>query len=152
MIRGAETRAFEKGMCLTVCPVGGVPENELAHINHLMEQRGRGVIVAATANPLFTAAALRARNILPVFVALEGPERGESLSISFDHFAARFLAATHLADGNRQRITYIGTDNPDHCEMQLLAGCHDALMIGGTVLKLFTWTRRPIKRLIALGR
>ena len=129
MIRGAETRAFEKGMCLTVCPVGGIPENELTHINHLMEQRVRGVIVAATANPLFTAAALRARNILPVLVALEGPERGESLSISFDHFAAGFLAATHLADGNRRRITYIGTATPDRCEEPLLLGCHAALTL-----------------------
>ena len=139
-------RAFARGMCLTVCPLGDAPENELAHINHLMGQRVRGVVVAATVNPTFTAAALRARNILPVFVALEDPEGDESLSITFDHFRSlrsrcQFLAATHLADTNRQRIIYIGTDNSDHSEMQLLRGCHDALMLGETVLKLFTWRR-----------
>ena len=58
MIRGAETQAFHKGLCLTLCPVGDVPEAELAHINHLTEQRVRGVIVAATADSTFTFDAL----------------------------------------------------------------------------------------------
>lgn len=127
MIRGAEMRAFETGMCLTVCPVGDVPENELAHINHLMEQRVRGVIVAATVNPVFTTGALRARHIRPVFVASEGPERGESLSVTFDHFAAGFAAATHLANDRRRRITYIGTAQPACLEEPLLLGCQQAL-------------------------
>ncbi len=136
MIRGAEMRAFERGMCLTVCPVGDVPEGELAHINHLTEQRVRGVIVAATANKTFTSNALCARDIPTVFVELQGPQQAESLSITFDHVAAGFLAATHLVSENRQRITYVGTANPDNFEVQLLRGCQDALSIEGNNLDI----------------
>lgn len=140
MIRGAEKHAFQKGMCLTLCPIGDVPEAELAHINHLTEQRVRGVIVARTANPRFTSVALRARDIPTVFVAPEDPERGESLSITFDYFAAGFLAATHLADENRRRITYIGTAQPDRFEEPFLLGCQQALSARENHFEIFHLT------------
>lgn len=130
MIRAAETHALQKGMYLTLCPVGDVPEGELAHINHLTEQRVRGVIVTATADCTVTSDALCARDIPSVFVASQDPERDESLSITCDHFAAGFLAATHLVSENRKRITYIGTANPNRYEKQLLRGSQDALSIG----------------------
>lgn len=105
--RGAEDAAGDAGLSVIV---GNSDENvarEAAYLDLFEEQRVRGVLISPIGDVTAHLARLRKHGTRAILVDRSGAGTGFS-SVSVDDVAGGYIAARHLLDLGRRRLTYVG--------------------------------------------
>lgn len=105
--RGAEDRAAEAGLAVTLGNSDENTQREAAYLDIFEQQRVHGVLISPYADITPRLHALRARGIPVVLVDRTSPDASVS-SVSVDDVAGGTMAVQHLLAEGRRRIAFIG--------------------------------------------
>lgn len=105
--RGAEQRAAAAGLNVLTGNSDDDPAREEAYLDLFDEHRVRGILITPAGDVLSRLAALRDRGIPSVLV--DRTAEGHDLpSVSVDDVAGGDQAASHLIEGGRRRLMFVG--------------------------------------------
>lgn len=105
--RGAEDKAAQAGLALTLGNSDESVERESAYLDLFEEQRVHGILISPFGDITERLAALRARGIPAVLVDRSSGDLSYS-SVSVDDVAGGRMAVQHLIDIGRRRIAFVG--------------------------------------------
>lgn len=107
LARGAEDAAAERRLSVILGNSDEEPEREAAYLDLFDEQRLRGVLISPVGEITPRLDRLRAHGITAVVIERNGEGSGFS-SVSVDNAAGGYLAAKHLLDSGRRRLSFVG--------------------------------------------
>lgn len=105
--RGAEQRAAAAGLNVLTGNSDDDPAREEAYLDLFDEQRVRGILITPAGDVLDRLVALRERGI-PTVLVDRTDDRHAIPSVSVDDVAGGRLAASHLIEGGRTRLAFVG--------------------------------------------
>ena len=107
-----EETAEEGHFSLYMCNSGNRADREVAHLDHLVEQRVQGILVTPL-DPEAGHLAGVARRGTPVVVVDRTPRDVALCSVAVDDVLGGSLAVEHLLDRGHQRIAFVGDRGHD---------------------------------------
>lgn len=107
MARGAEDKASEAGLSLTLGNSDENTKREAAYLDLFQQQRVHGVLISPYTNIDDRLHALRRRGIPSVLVSRQSTDPAVS-SVSIDDIAGGRMAVEHLISQGRRRIAFVG--------------------------------------------
>jgi LacI family transcriptional regulator len=105
--RGAEDKAAQAGLALTLGNSDESVERESAYLDLFEEQRVHGILISPFGDITDRLAALRARGIPAVLVDRSSGDDSYS-SVSVDDVAGGRMAVEHLLETGRRKIAFVG--------------------------------------------
>ena len=105
--RGVETVADENNMVVTLCNSAEDTLREDRHLQHLQEQRVRGVLITPVVETSPRLDPIVARGI-PVVLVDRGSGQPNRCSVAVDDKLGGRLAASHLVEQGHRRLAYVG--------------------------------------------
>jgi len=105
--RGAEDKASQAGLALTLGNSDESVERESAYLDLFEEQRVHGILISPFGDITDRLAALRARGIPAVLVDRSSGDDSYS-SVSVDDVAGGRMAVEHLLETGRRKIAFVG--------------------------------------------
>lgn len=105
--RGAEDAASQHGLAVLTGNSDEQPSRENAYLDLFEEQRVRGVLLSPSSETLEAAQRLRDHGIPVVLVDRTAPGSDFS-AVAVDDERGGFIAASHLLETGRRRITFVG--------------------------------------------
>jgi LacI family transcriptional regulator len=127
---GIEETAEEGHFSLYMCNSGNRADREVAHLDHLVEQRVQGVLVTPL-DPEAEHLARVARRGTPVVVVDRTPRDVALCSVAVDDVLGGSLAVDHLLDRGHQRIAFVGGPESIGQVRDRLQGAQTGLAAGG---------------------
>jgi LacI family transcriptional regulator len=106
--RGAEDTARVAGMALFLCSSGENPARETEHLEVLLQQRVRGVLITPVDGRADRLRTLPERGVPVVFLDRAAGDPTGWCSVSVDDIEGGDLAVTHLAEQGHTRIGFVG--------------------------------------------
>jgi LacI family transcriptional regulator len=159
LARGAEDEAVRHGMSVILGNSAEDSAREAGYLDLFEEQRVRGVLISPYGSIDERLQLLRRRGIPAVLVDRASSDRRFS-SVSVDDVAGGRLAATHLLEGGRRRIAFIGgsvgirqiADRLTGARAAIAAVADATLEVLPTPALTVTEGRRAGRELLAAGR
>jgi LacI family transcriptional regulator len=105
--QGIEDAAMAEELSLFICNSAGSAERELAHLEHLQEQRVQGILITPVDPESGTLAEIVKRGT-PVVIVDRTRGAGEFCTVSVDDALGGRLAVEHLIDLGHTRVGFIG--------------------------------------------
>lgn len=105
--RGAEERAAESGHTLLLANSDESTERESVHLDQFERQRVAGVLLVPTSDAQPRLDTLRERDV-PVVLVDRGAVDSRIASVAVDDVEGGRLAATHLLEGGRRKLVFLG--------------------------------------------
>lgn len=105
--RGAEERAAKEGLTVLLGNSDQNNTREWMHIEHFDQQRLKGILLSPVSDESMVLVE-RIRGRTPVVVVDREPVGGSISSVSVDDHAGGELAARHLLESGRKRISFVG--------------------------------------------
>ncbi|MFV0284865.1 MAG: LacI family DNA-binding transcriptional regulator [Demequina sp.] len=137
--RGAEARAEEAGLTITLANSDESSERERKHLEQFETQRVAGVLLVPTADAADAVAGLREQGI-PVVLVDRGAADATVASVAVDDVVGGRLAAAHLLDGGRRRLAFVGGPRGIHQVADRFEGAAQAVeaVDGATLVRIET--------------
>lgn len=124
--RGAEQRAAAEGLNVLTGNSDDDPAREQAYLDLFDEHRVRGILITPAGDVLERLAALRNHGIPTVLVDRIAEDHALP-SVSVDDVAGGKLAASHLIEGGRRRLAFVGGTPGIRQVADRLAGAREAV-------------------------
>jgi LacI family transcriptional regulator len=124
--RGAEDRAAESGLTVTLGNSDENADREAAYLDLFDQQRVHGVLISPLSDDLSRLERLRSRGTHVVLVDREAAN-GSFSSVAVDDVEGGCLAVRHLADVGRRRIAFVGGPTSIRQVSDRLAGARRAV-------------------------
>ncbi|WP_084077068.1 LacI family DNA-binding transcriptional regulator [Demequina sp. NBRC 110057] len=105
--RGAEARAEEAGLTVTLANSDESSDRERKHLEQFETQRVAGVLLVPTADAGDAVARMREHGI-PVVLVDRGTPDATVASVAVDDVAGGRMAAAHLLESGRRRLAFVG--------------------------------------------
>ena len=124
--RGAEDRAAEAGLAITLGNSDENTQRESTYLDLFEQQRVHGILISPYADITPRLHSLRQRGIRAVLVDRTSPDASFS-SVSVDDIAGGSLAVAHLLEQGRRRIAFVGGPPVIRQMADRLAGARQAM-------------------------
>jgi LacI family transcriptional regulator len=108
VVRGAEAALDDSGSMVIVCNSDEDPARERRHLDHLEEQRVRGVLITPVDDGSNARLDLLIRHGIPVILVDRGARTRNRCSVAVDDVLGGRLAAAHLLERGHRRVAYVG--------------------------------------------
>ena len=128
--KGAEDAAREAGLLLYLCNSAGDPEREAEHLDTLLEQRVRGILITPIDHHSQRLGALPSLG-LPVVLVDRAADPAAYCSVAVDDVEGGDLAVTHLLELGHTSIAFVGGPASTVQVADRLAGGHRAMRRAG---------------------
>ncbi len=125
--RGAEDRAAEAGLAVTLGNSDENTQRESTYLDLFEQQRVHGILISPYADITPRLRALRERGIRAVLVDRTSPDASFS-SVSVDDVVGGALAVSHLLAQGRSRIAFVGGPLAIRQMVDRLAGARQAMV------------------------
>ena len=137
--RGAEARAEEAGLTVTLANSDESGVRERKHLEQFETQRVAGVLLVPTADAGDSVARLREHGI-PVVLVDRSTADASVASVAVDDVAGGRMAAEHLLEGGRRRLAFVGGPHSIHQVADRYAGADLAIakVDGSSMVRLHT--------------
>jgi LacI family transcriptional regulator len=129
--KGAEEAARAAGLLLYLCNSDGDPEREGEHLDTLLEQRVRGILITPIDHHAERLSALPSLGIPVVLVDRATDDPTACCSVAVDDVEGGDLAVTHLLELGHSSIGFVGGPASTVQVADRLAGAHRALRRAG---------------------